>query len=268
MERWQVAQLDHAPVTLGLGLIGIGKPWGSTNPIVPDEADSQLLLERALSLNVRFFDTAPSYGPSEIRLGHFLALLSPTERRSVTIATKFGEHWNAEKQAPFVDHSFDALKRSLDHSLERLGQIDILQLHKTTLPALKSPGVSKALEYARSLGIQNVGASVSDLDSAEHCLSNPMISIIQVPFNTQSVQFRNIIERAASGLTLVLINRPFGMGSLLFGEQPITQSDAFRFILKLKFRGVVLSGTKSPAHLEQNVQAFAAALSYERESAG
>ena len=61
----------------GLGLIGIGKPWGFANPEVPDESQAMALLEKAFALGVRYFDTAPSYGSSEERLGRFLAALAP-----------------------------------------------------------------------------------------------------------------------------------------------------------------------------------------------
>lgn len=123
-------------VEFGLGLIGIGKPWGFANPEVPDERQALTLLERALALGVR--DTSPSYGVSEERLGRFLAALSSEERSQVRVATKFGEHWDTVKAEPFVNHSLDALKRSLDGSIERLGRIDLLQLHKTTA---QRPGV-------------------------------------------------------------------------------------------------------------------------------
>ena len=63
-------------VEFGLGLIGIGKPWGFVDPEVPDESQAIALLEKAFVLGVRYFDTAPSYGSSEERLGKFLAALA------------------------------------------------------------------------------------------------------------------------------------------------------------------------------------------------
>src|ERR1035438_1526455 len=125
-------------VEFALGLIGIGKPWGYAHAEVPDERQARALLDRAYQLGVRYYDTAPSYGVSEERLAGFLATLTPVERAGLRIATKFGEHWDAAKGEPFVDHSFEALARSLDGSLRRLGRIDILQLHKTTPEVLRS----------------------------------------------------------------------------------------------------------------------------------
>ena len=98
--------VPEQPVTgrlrFGLGLIGIGKPWGYANPEVPDESRARELLERARTLGVRYFDTAPSYGVSEERLGRFLASLSAADRGQLEIATKFGEHWDVERGEPWV----------------------------------------------------------------------------------------------------------------------------------------------------------------------
>src|SRR5262249_26892840 len=102
------------------------------NAEVASESQAMALLEKAYTLGVRYFDTAPSYGVSEQRLGRFLDGLSPGERGGMRIATKFGEHWDASRGEPFIDHSFDALQRSLDGSIARLGRVDFLQLHKTT----------------------------------------------------------------------------------------------------------------------------------------
>jgi aryl-alcohol dehydrogenase-like predicted oxidoreductase len=58
---------------------------------------------------------------------------------------------------------------------------------------------------------------------------------------------------------LVAVNRPFGMGRLLYERPAISRQDAFAFIAARGFHGVVLSGTKSAVHLEENLRAFAEA---------
>ncbi|HEY4356479.1 MAG TPA: aldo/keto reductase [Acidobacteriaceae bacterium] len=265
MTRWKVEAPLFPPtgrqLTLGLGLIGIGKPWGHTNTAVPPDVAVLELLRTAYDLGIRYFDTAPSYGCSEDRLGKFLGGLTAAERGSVIVATRFGEHWNAERSEPFVDHTHDALARSLDRSLERLGRIDFLQLHKTTPEALRSRDVERAFAYAASLGIRNVGASVSDLESARIALSTSAFSVLQFPFNSASVQFRKTAQQATEAGVLVVANRPFGMGGLLYGEAPITVASAFDFLCAESFQGVVLTGTKSGAHLRENWKAFQAAIS-------
>jgi len=237
-------------VELGLGLIGIGKPWGLVNPVVPGESEALRLLERAFALGVRYFDTAPSYGVSEARLGKFLRSLRPAERAQVRIATKFGEHWDCARGEPFVDHSFEALQRSLMESVARLEKIDVLQLHKTTPAVLRSEALARVQEGARQLGIATLGASVSDEESARLTVANPEYGTIQLPYNVENTRFGDAIDAAAAAGMRVAVNRPFGMGKLAYGER------AFRFVLQKRFEGVVLSGTKSIEHLQENWEAF------------
>jgi aryl-alcohol dehydrogenase-like predicted oxidoreductase len=247
-------------VEFGLGLIGIGKPWGFANPVVPAEAQALALLERAFTLGVRYFDTAPSYGVSEVRLGRFLGALTAAERSTVRIATKFGEHWDAAQAEPFVDHSLDALKRSLDGSATRLGRIDFLQLHKTTPEALRSAELASAWEYAATLGIPVIGASVSDVESAGLAIANPAYGILQFPYNAVQRTFGDVLERATGRAMKVAVNRPFGMGRMLYENREMSKAGAFGFILERQFKGVILSGTKSADHLEENWRAFQEAL--------
>jgi aryl-alcohol dehydrogenase-like predicted oxidoreductase len=247
-------------IEFGLGTIGIGKPWGFANAAVPDESCALLLLERAFALGVRYFDTAPSYGVSEQRLAIFLGGLTQAERAQVRIATKFGEHWDAVRGEPFVDHSFDALRRSLDGSCERLGRIDYLQLHKTTPDVLRSSDLARAWEYAASLGITGIGASVSDLKSAELAIGDLQYGILQLPFNAAQETFGAAIGRASERGMRIAVNRPFGMGRMLYENRELSKADAFAFILRKGFEGVILSGTKSPDHLAENWHAFAEAV--------
>jgi len=245
---------------LGLGLIGIGRAWGHVPGEVPSHRDAVALLEYAFELGIRYFDTAPSYGTSEERLGCFLKSLTASERRELTIATKFGEHWNAAKGEPFVDHSFGALKRSLDASLARLGPIDVLQLHKTTPEVLRSDDLARAWEYAASLGVSMVGASVSDVASAAFTVECGRYSVIQLPFNWSNSVFGDVIEAAAARGMLIAVNRPFAMGKLLHETEPIDKTRAFEFVLRRNFRGVILSGTKNKQHLHENWLAFQSAV--------
>lgn len=244
---------------LGLGTIGIGRSWGYRNPVVPSEAESLEVLEQAFEAGYHFFDTAPSYGWSEERLGRFLRSLPASSRAELTIATKFGELWDFDRGEPFVDHSFEGLRRSLDLSLERLGTVDVVQLHKTNPQALRSDEVHRAWEYARSLGVTRAGASVSDAESAALAVADPHCTVIQAPFNRSNTAFGDILQQASASDMTVVTNRPFAMGHLLYGENPVAERDAFAFILAQGFRGVILTGSKNRGHLTANMEAFRAA---------
>jgi len=247
---------------LGLGLIGIGRAWGHENAVIPSEKKAIDLLSFAHKLGISYFDTAPSYGLSEKRLGMFLATLGSTEQKKLIIATKFGEHWDRQKKVAYTDQSFSALKKSLDSSLLVLKKIDILYLHKASLAALKSKDVLKGFEYAKSIGIKNFGASVSDIDAAHFVCNNNLYTYIQFPYNLANQKFAKTIDFAIKKNKTIVINRPFGMGDLLFSEEyknirkDMLKEKAYKFILEKDFKGYILTGTKDKKHLEENFNLF------------
>lgn len=249
-ERWR----------LGLGLIGIGRQWGYRAGEVPPESEARALLDYAFANGIRYFDTAPSYGCSEQRTGGFLRGLSAAERAELTVATKFGEHWDDDRGEPFVDHSYDALARSLERSIERLGRIDVLQLHKTSPAVLASGDLARAWELARGLGIAVLGPSVADAESARIACRAGVYQMMQLPVNRASAHMWSALNDAAAAGLWVAANRPFEMGRAMYEHAEenaeLARAAAFRFVLSQPSGGVVLSGTRSPAHLAENISAF------------
>ena len=242
---------------LGLGTIGIGRAWGHVNPVVPSEDESFAVLERAVAVGYTFFDTAPSYGWSEQRLGRFLRANGSD---GLTIATKFGELWDFDREETRVDHSYDGLCRSLDRSMELLGRVDVLQLHKANPQLLHSADLQRAWDYAQSLGIRRIGPSVSDPASAEIAVAEPRYSVMQAPYNSTNRTFEDGLRRASERAMTVLTNRPFAMGQLLHGDTPATETEALTFVLAQGFNGVILTGSKNPKHIERNMIAFQQAV--------
>ena len=98
--------------------------WGNDEPTATDTA------RRALHAGLTFFDTAPFYGLGECerRLGAALR----GGRDGVVIATKVGRTLQTgsggEVEARF-DFSYDAVRRSLDGSLGRLGIDRVIVVH-------------------------------------------------------------------------------------------------------------------------------------------
>jgi aryl-alcohol dehydrogenase-like predicted oxidoreductase len=252
----------HGEIELGLGLISIGRSWGFRPAPLPSDARVDALLTAALGAGIRFFDTAPSYGSSEERLGRFLRRIPAERLRSLTIATKCGEHQNAPGEAPYADHGFEALARSIDSSLERLPAVQLLQIHKSTAEVLRSGAVRRAVEHARASGVREFGASVTDLEAAAAAAESGLFHTIQFFFNRRSAQLAGIFEIAARAGMRLIVNRPFAMGALLYDDAGRLRSgdeamkEAFAFVLRNNFRGVILTGTSSAEHLRRNVEAF------------
>jgi aryl-alcohol dehydrogenase-like predicted oxidoreductase len=243
---------------LGLGLIGIGREWGAGDRSVASETQASELLRQAVALNIRFFDTAPSYGASEARLGRFLSGLAPESRRGLRVATKFGEFW--QDGAAVIDHSYDSLCRSVDRSLHLLGPIDLLQVHKCTSAVLALPSVRRAVEYARGLGVRSVGVSVSDAEACEMAARPEFIDAIQLPLNCRRPELADAARSARARGKVVIANRPVDSGHMLAGADGERRAsilgESLSFLARQRAADVVLTGTRCASHLRENLMAF------------
>ncbi len=137
MKRSRLGSLDVTSIGLGSAPLG-----GLFAPV--SDADAEAAIERAWSLGVRFFDTAPLYGfgLAERRLGAFLR---QQPRESYVISTKVGrllrvpdgaaaedDHYKSgQRERPVFDFSYDGVMRSVEESLGRLGldRVDVLLVH-------------------------------------------------------------------------------------------------------------------------------------------
>lgn len=133
-----IGATDIAVTELGFG----GAPLGLVGDDISDDEAAAVML-RAWDGGIRYFDTAPLYGHglSEKRVGRVLrelprdAFVLSTKVGRLLVPKEEGERVaRARDREPFAiryDYSFDAAKRSMESSLERLGldRIDILLCH-------------------------------------------------------------------------------------------------------------------------------------------
>lgn len=109
-------------------------------------AEAMAIVDKAIQVGWRYFDTAPHYGSglSELRLGLGLRGL---ERSEYVLSTKVGRLLQSRKQQPgleageffldenpfnrLADYSYSGIMRSYEDSIQRLGTryIDILYVH-------------------------------------------------------------------------------------------------------------------------------------------
>jgi aryl-alcohol dehydrogenase-like predicted oxidoreductase len=252
----ETIQLDLAQ--LGLGLVSIGRIWGHSQKPVPPESEARALLEKAFDLGIQVYDTAPAYGLSERRLGAFLKSLTREQRQTLFIATKFGEHWNDDGTTR-VDHSYDALMRSLDRSVELLGDIDLLQVHKASVSALQGEDLRWALEASQAMDIPQFGASVSDIEAGRRALQMGF-HWLQLPLNVENQQLEPLVAEAQEAGVKIITNRPFANGAGLAeraGEaREQWMAEAFAYLRATNPDGVVLTGTSSVVNLMANHALF------------
>ena len=108
------------------------------------------LVQRAIALGVRYFDTSPGYGAceSEEHLGAALATLDAETRASLTLSTKVGSHPDRLYQ-----FGADDVRWCYENSRRLLGPIDILLVHDPQsdehMETIMGPG--GALEVLESL---------------------------------------------------------------------------------------------------------------------
>jgi aryl-alcohol dehydrogenase-like predicted oxidoreductase len=105
------------------------------------EQDAVAIIQRALELGIRYFDTAASYGPSEDYLGKVL----PAHRDKVFLASKTDKR------------DRDGAWKELERSLKRLNtdHLDLWQLHHVSFreeldQIFGKDGASKAIEEAKA----------------------------------------------------------------------------------------------------------------------
>jgi aryl-alcohol dehydrogenase-like predicted oxidoreductase len=108
------------------------------------EGEAVEMIEKAIALGIRYFDTAASYGPSEENLGKVL----PSVRKDVFLASKTG------------GRDRDSAWRQLERSLQRLNTdyLDLWQMHHVSFMStldeiFGNNGAIKALEEAKEQGI-------------------------------------------------------------------------------------------------------------------
>lgn len=229
------------PLAFGGGAIG------NLNGVVSDAVATETIVA-ALAAGLRHFDTAPHYGQglSERRMGDGLR-----GRDDVTISTKAGRllHPDTVRNAaprdgfhspmPFhavYDYSADAILRSHDDSLQRLGlaRVDTLLVHDIGTMThgdantrhweqLTKGGGLRALAKLRDTGtVARIGIGVNEIDA---CLA----VMREIPLDTVLIAGRYTLldQQALDALlaaclaagTRVIAGAPFNSGILATGAR-------------------------------------------------
>ena len=129
---------------ISLPILGLGGAGQTPISHEDKEAEAIALIEKALELGIKYYDTAASYGPSEERFGKVL----PSWRDRIYLNSKTAAR------------DYDGAWRELERSLERLqtNYLDSWQLHHVSFTdeldtIFSDRGAIKAVEEAKEQGL-------------------------------------------------------------------------------------------------------------------
>jgi aryl-alcohol dehydrogenase-like predicted oxidoreductase len=191
---------DEMKPELCLGTVQFGLPYGITNAVgLVSEAEVTQILDHATASNIRWLDTAQSYGNAEAVLGRNL----PADH-SFRVISKLP----AQRQAAFTVQDVESWEQGFSSSCEQLGlkSLDGLLLHAPT--DLMKPGstyLENWLLELRTRGlVQRIGVSIytaSDLDGV-----NPeLLDLVQLPlslFDQRLLQDQTVARLRANGTAI------------------------------------------------------------------
>jgi aryl-alcohol dehydrogenase-like predicted oxidoreductase len=251
---------------LGFGAMRLTGPgvWGP--PVNPAEAAA--VLRRAVELGIDFIDTADVYGPGDNeRL--IRDTLAPY-KLGLVVGTKGGmvRSGPATPTNPGIsmDGSAAHIRRAVEGSLRDLGIdcIDLYQLHRID-PAIPIEDTMAVFLALRNEGkIRHVGLSEVGTEQIERARSVVEIATVQNRYNLADRRQHDVLtycERHGMGFIAFY---PLGAGTLAMSAAlgPIgartgaTSSQiALAWLLQRSPATILIPGTSSVKHLEQNVAA-------------
>ena len=251
---------------LGFGAMRLTGPgvWGP--PANPAEAAA--VLRRAVELGVDFIDTADVYGPGDNeRL--IRDTLAPY-KLGLVVGTKGGmvRSGPATQTNPGIsmDGSAAHIRRAVEGSLRDLGIdcIDLYQLHRID-PAIPIEDTMAVFLALRNEGkIRHVGLSEVGTEQIERARSVVEIATVQNRYNLADRRHHNVLtycERHGMGFIAFY---PLGAGTLAMSAAlgPIAARTgatsgqiALAWLLQRSPATILIPGTSSVTHLEQNITA-------------
>jgi pyridoxine 4-dehydrogenase len=246
---------------MGFGAMRITGPgiWGPPK----DKAEAIRVLRRAVELGVNFIDTADSYGPniSEELIAEALYPYPP----GLVIATKGGFQRSGPNQWQVNCHP-DHLKAALEGSLARLkvDSIDLYQLHRID-PAVP---FQETLEFLQGVQeerlIKHIGlseVSVKEIEKAEEYVD---IVSVQNKYSQDFRKWESVLEYCEQTDKAFIPWNPMNAGNtsnMQTLERIAAQIGATPHQLALAWllyhspNNLLIPGTSSVKHLEENLQA-------------
>ena len=233
--------------------------WGPPK----DHAESVRVLQRAVELGVNFIDTADSYGPNVSE--ELIAEALHPYPQGLVIATKGGFLRTGPNQWHINSHP-DHLKEALEGSLARLkvDRIDLYQLHRIdpTVPFEKTLEFLQGVQeegLVKHIGLSEV--SVEDIKKAEEYVE---IVSVQNKYSQDFRKWESVLQYCEETNKAFIPWNPMNAGNVENMEKlekiakklgVSTHQLALAWLLYHSPNNLLIPGTSSVRHLEENLQA-------------
>ncbi len=238
---------------MGFGVMRLTGQPGNFGPYAKWE-EGKMLLRRAVELGVQFFDSAYAYGPEWA--DKLIADALHPYPEGLFVATKGG----VDKPAPgqiVVDGSPKTLLMQVETALKNLKTdcIDLFQLHRVDpqVPLEESMG---ALDLARCEGkIRFIGLSNVNQEELDKALSVTSITSVQNRYNQAERDDDAMVDYTNEKGIAYLPWGPLGAQPMESGA-PLPARESLAWLLGRSSNVIVIPGTTSTSHLEENVSAW------------
>lgn len=242
----------------GMQLTGPGV-WGDT----PNREEAKKVLFTAAESGVNFFDTADSYGPLTNEVLFQEALHSYYER--IVIATKGG----FERTGPNKWHTNgrpEHIKQAIDGSLQRLktDQIFLWQLHRIDPNVPVEETLGPVVDAVNAGKIKHVGLSEVDIDGIERAQKVVRIVSVQNLYNLNERKWEHVLDYTVQNNMAFIPWFPLASGPEKMQEKineiakkykATVAQIALAWLLKRSPNILLIPGTRSLEHLQQNIDA-------------
>ncbi len=261
---------------LGYGAMRLCGQPGNFGPY-PDWNAGERLLRRAVELGVTFIDTAEAYGPGCNE--ELIASALHPYPAGVVIATKGG----VTKESPdkiFPDGRPENLRRGCEASLQRLKleRIDLYQWHRPDPAVPFADSIGELARLRREGKIRHVGLSNVTIEQIEAARAIVPIVSVQNRMNVAERDGAAVLDYCTTRGIAFLPFAPLGANPMKQGA-PLASNVALELIakrlgataaqvalawmLRRAPNVIVIPGTTSLAHLEENIAATKITLSDE-----
>jgi len=230
---------------------------------VADRENAKKVLQQAVMSGVNFIDTAEAYGP-ELNESLISEALYPYTN-DLVIATKGGfDRPGPNKWEPNGDPEY--IRQNIEGSLKRLKveTIDLWQLHRFDPKIPVEETLAPVLEAVKAGKIKYVGLSevnIAQIEQAEKVV--PIVSV-QNLYNLGNKQWDEIVDYTAKREMAFIPWFPLASGPDKLAEkinqiaarhEATTAQIALAWLLKRSPNILLIPGTKSVEHLQENLAA-------------